>query len=299
MWQNIPSMQSNINWLKSTFQYRNSVLPKVTTRVLFCGAFSVLIAYLHAKGYQVSVPILANIIPSVLIGLLLVFRTNTANDRFWEGRKLWGDINNSIRNLSRHIWIMHTNQEQIQDKREFLELLWLFALLVKDGLSNNLEKPLVNKQLKFVSLENQAKIQNGFSQPVVAATILQQKLMNYKAQGDLDMYETADAQKLLDILINSLGGCERIYKTPIPAAYSIHLKQMVLLYCLTLPFQFVGVLGWFSIPAVLVISYAVMGIEEIGLEIENPFGTDHNDLPLDAICAGIKSNLDDLMKPLV
>jgi ion channel-forming bestrophin family protein len=120
IWQNIPSMQSNINWLKSTFQYRNSVLPKVAIRVLFCGVFSGLIAYLHTIGYQVSVPILANIIPSVLIGLLLVFRTNTANDRFWEGRKLWGDINNSIRNLSRHIWIMHTNQEQIQDKKEIL-----------------------------------------------------------------------------------------------------------------------------------------------------------------------------------
>jgi ion channel-forming bestrophin family protein len=289
-------MQGNINWIKSAFQYRNSVLPKVLPRVLVCGVFAVAIAYLNQKGYAVSMPILANIIPSVLIGLLLVFRTNTANDRFWEGRKLWGDINNAIRNLSRHIWIMHTTKEHSQDKKEFLELLWIYSLLVKDTVRANSEKPFVSNQFEFVSPENQAKIQSSFNQPVVTATILQEKLMNFKAQGHLDMYETADAQKLLDILINSLGGCERIYKTPIPIAYSIHLKQLVLLYCLTLPFQFVGVLGWFSIPVVLVISYAVMGIEEIGLEIENPFGTDHNDLPLDTICVGIKANLDDLMK---
>lgn len=216
-------MQSNIHWLKSTFQYRNSVLPKVTIRVLFCGIFASVVSFLHFKGYQVSVPILANIIPSVLIGLLLVFRTNTANDRFWEGRKLWGDINNAIRNLSRHIWIMHTTKEHSQDKKEFLELLWLYSLLVKDTLRANTEKPFVNNQFQFVSPQNQAKIQSGFNQPVVTATILQEKLMNFKAQGHLDMYETADAQKLLDILINSLGGCERIYKTPIPRAYSIHL----------------------------------------------------------------------------
>lgn len=289
-------MQNNFNWLQSTFQFNHSILPKVTFRVLICGAFAGLISYLHVKGYQVSVPILANIIPSVLIGLLLVFRTNTANDRFWEGRKLWGDINNAIRNLSRHIWIMHTTKKESQDKKEFLELLWLYALLVKDSLRANEEKPFVNNQFQFISPENLAKIQSGFNQPVVTATILQEKLMNFKSQGNLDMYETTDAQKLLDILVNALGGCERIYKTPIPRAYSIHLKQMVLLYCLTLPFQFVGVIGWFCIPVVLVISYAVMGIEEIGLEIENPFGTDRNDLPLDAICAGIKANLDDLMK---
>ena len=289
-------MQNNFDWLKTSFQIKDSVLPKITIRVLLCTLFALIIAFLQFRGYQLSVPILANIIPSVLIGLLLVFRTNTANDRFWEGRKLWGDINNGIRNLSRHIWIMHTDKESILDKKEFLELLWLFALLVKNNLRSNTEKPLLNTELQYISRDNKNRIEAGYNLPVVAATILQEKLMNYKASRHLDMYETADAQKLLDTLINALGGCERIQKTPIPKSYSIHLKQIVLLYCFTLPFQFVGSLGWLSIPAVMVISYAVMGIEELGAEIENPFGTDRSDLPLDDICAGIKHNLDDLVK---
>ena len=84
-------------------------------------------------------------------------------------------------------------------------------------------------------------------------------------------------------------------KTPIPLAYSIHLKQLLLLYCLALPFQMVGALGWATPFVVALISFAVFGIEEIGIEIENPFGHDPNDLPLDAICHTMQQNLEDLI----
>lgn len=101
--------------------------------------------------------------------------------------------------------------------------------------------------------------------------------------------------KLLDIMVDVLGGCERILKTPIPVAYSIHLKQLLLIYCLTLPFQLVTELAWWTAPIVSVISFTVFGIEQIGIEIENPFGLDANDLPLESICKTIRINIEELI----
>ena len=92
-----------------------------------------------------------------------------------------------------------------------------------------------------------------------------------------------------------MGGCERILKTPMPLAYAIHLKQLLLIYCLLLPFQMVDKLGFWTGAIVALISFTLFGIEEIGLEIENPFGYDANDLPLDAICNTMKRNIEDLI----
>jgi ion channel-forming bestrophin family protein len=290
------STQKNYNWLKNTLHLKHSVLPKIALRVLFCTVFAVFIALLYSRGYPVSVAILANIIPSVLLGLLLVFRTNTANDRFWEGRKLWGEINNNIRNITRQIWLVTKHQENKNDQKEFLELLWLYSILVKDSLRSKTDSSVGSETFEHISNTKLNIITTAKNSPLVAMSYLQKSLVSFKSTRLLDQYETAVVQKLLDSLTNCLGGCQRILKTPIPLAYSIHLNQLVLIYCLSLPFQFVGVLGWFMIPVVGITSFAVMGIEEIGTEIENPFGKDTNDLPIDDICIGIKTNIDELME---
>ncbi|MEA5516524.1 bestrophin family ion channel, partial [Nodularia sp. UHCC 0506] len=108
-------------------------------------------------------------------------------------------------------------------------------------------------------------------------------------------YQLTAMQELLNKLVDNLGACERILKTPIPLAYTIHLKQLLLLYCCLLPFQLVESLGWWTGLIVALISFTLFGIEAIGLEIENPFGYDANDLPLDAICNTMKRNIDDLI----
>ena len=111
----------------------------------------------------------------------------------------------------------------------------------------------------------------------------------------LDVYRLTAMQQLINHMVDALGGCERILKTPIPLAYAIHLKQLLLLYCLSLPFQLVEDLGWGTGLIVALVSFTLFGIEEIGIEIENPFGHDPNDLPLDAICATMQRNIDDLV----
>jgi putative membrane protein len=99
----------------------------------------------------------------------------------------------------------------------------------------------------------------------------------------------------VQLLIDYLGGCERIHKTPLPFAYVVHLRRALILYCFTLPFALVESFGWGTILDTLLVAYVFFGIEEIGVEIENPFGQDDNDLPLERICATIEQNLQALL----
>ena len=96
--------------------------------------------------------------------------------------------------------------------------------------------------------------------------------------------------KNLNSLIEGLTGCERITRTPIPLAYSIYLKRLILIYCLSLTFNFGQDLGFSTAIFVGLVSFLLLGVEEIANEIEMPFGKDSNDLPLDQICENIMQN---------
>ncbi|MGB3612837.1 MAG: bestrophin family ion channel, partial [Elainellaceae cyanobacterium] len=111
----------------------------------------------------------------------------------------------------------------------------------------------------------------------------------------LPLYQLHGMQELLNKLVDVLGGSERILKTPIPSAYAIHLKQLLLIYCSVLPFLVVDTWGVWTGLVTGIVSFTVFGIEEIGVEIENPFGHDPNDLPLNAICQTIVQNMEELI----
>jgi putative membrane protein len=140
-----------------------------------------------------------------------------------------------------------------------------------------------------------ARLQTLQNPPLQIALWLAEYLQEQQTAGRLHPYQLTTCMESLDGLVSSLGGCERILKTPMPLAYSIHLKQLLMLYCLALPFQMVASVGWITPLLVGLISFAVFGIEEIGIEIENPFGDDANDLPLDAICRTMAQNIEDLL----
>jgi ion channel-forming bestrophin family protein len=120
-------------------------------------------------------------------------------------------------------------------------------------------------------------------------------LQSQHERGQMSLYQMNELQNILNGLVDTLGACERILRTPMPLAYAIHLKQLLLIYCLLLPFQMVDDLKWWTAIATALVSFTLFGIEAIGVEIENPFGTDPNDLPLDTICNTIERNITDLI----
>ncbi len=291
-WQQVLVNQQS--WFHAALQVRGSVIPAVLGRTLTCSTFAAVISVLHYYRHPVSLPVLASIIPNIVLGLMLVFRTNTAYERFWEGRKLWGGMVNTVRNLARHIWVMvpEVESQNRQEKIAALHLLVAFAVATK----LHLRQEPINPELQPLLSEAQYnKLQAMNHPPLEIAFWLQDYLQQRYYCQHLTDDQLSTMQMLLNQLVDYLGGCERILKTPIPLAYAIHLKQLLLIYCLTLPFQFVNQLNWWTAPLVGLMSFTLFGIEEIGVEIENPFGRDANDLPLDQICATMKRNIDDLI----
>jgi ion channel-forming bestrophin family protein len=284
------------NWFRVVATLHGSVIPAIGWRVLICALFSTVVALLHARGWEVlSLPILGNVVPSVVLGLLLVFRTNTAYERYWEGRKLWGSLVNTIRNLSRQIWVVVTAETR-QDRRgkiNALKLLLAFAIATKLHLQKDPDQQQLIALLTPEQFEELPQINHP---PLKIAFWLEDYLQQQYQGGKIHILQLTYLDQLVDELVISLGGCERIIKTPIPLAYAIHLKQLLLLYCLLLPFQLVAATHLWTGLIVGLISFTLFGVEEIGIEIENPFGSDLNDLPLDSIIATMQRNLEDLIK---
>jgi ion channel-forming bestrophin family protein len=282
------------NWFKIALRVEGSVIPTILSRVFWCGAFGIFISVLAFYEVPVGAKSLGGIVPSIVLGLLLVFRTNTAYERFWEGRKAWGAIVNNIRNLSRLIWVAIAEIEAIhrQEKEETLKLLVAFAVATKLHLRS---QSVDNRVAELVSPMQFTKLQTMTNPPLEIVFWISDYLQAKHEHGQISLYQMNELQSILNAMVDTLGACERILRTPMPLAYAIHLKQLLLLYCLLLPFQVVDELKWWTAPAVALVSFTLFGIEAIGVEIENPFGTDPNDLPLDKICDTISQNIDDLI----
>lgn len=281
-------------WLRTAFQLKGSVVLSVLPRSLFCGFFGLVVTLLFNYRLPVSLPFLASLIPNIVLGLLLVFRTNTAYDRFWEGRKLWGKMVNSVRNLARQIWVV-VREDCPSDREEKIRALHLLVAFASTTKSHLRQDPLDRQLKELISPEQFTMLQSLNHPPLRVAFWIGDYLQRQYQRNRIGIHQLTEMHMLLDSLVDAMGGCERILKTPMPMAYAIHLKQLLLLYCLSLPFQMVENLVWWTAPVVVLISFTLFGIEEIGIEIENPFGCDTNDLPLDAICETMKRNIDDLI----
>ncbi len=282
------------NWIGIALQVRGSVIPAILPRVIVCTLFGMLVFALYQGGVPIPTRLLDNFfVPDLVLGLLLVFRTNTAYDRFWEGRKQWGMLVNTVRNFARQIWVA-VDEKTPEDKAEkikMMRLLVAFAMAVKLHLRG--EK--IDYEIAALTTTQQyEQLQKMNHPPLEIALWIGDYLQRQHHRHCLNSYQMAALFQLLDRMVDVLGSCERILKTPIPLAYNIHLKQILLIYCLSIPFQLVDELLVLTGVVVAVISFTLFGIEEIGREIENPFGYDQNDLPLDEICNTMLKNIEDL-----
>ena len=283
---------SQLDWFK-LLGWKGSVIPTILPRVAICVIFAIAVTASNFWGWKLAMSF--QVVPSIVIGLLLVFRTNTAYDRFWEGRKAWGTLINTMRNLSRSMWIAVEEQEptDCQEKIVVLRLLVAFAIATKFHLrSEKLDPEIAN----FLPTDYYEKLQTMNNPPLEIALGIGDYLQQSYKKDRLHPCQLVAMLKLLDNMVDVLGICERILKTPIPLAYIIHLRQLIFLYCFTAPFELINSLGWLTPLFVGVIAFTVFGIEEIGVEIENPFGYDADDLPLDQICRTMQVNINDLIR---
>lgn len=223
-----------------------------------------------------------------VLSLLLVFRTNTAYDRWWEGRKKWGELVNNTRNLSVKLSSLCPDEES---RAYFARMIPNYAYAMKEHLREGVkleELDLTPEELKI--------LENSDHLPNIISKWIYQRIHALKVEKIISEEEVL----LLDINLKSfadiIGACERIRNTPIPYSYSIFLKKFIFIYVTTIPIALIGDFGYYSSLIAVFIFYVLVSMEILAEEIEDPFGLDDNDLPTDDLCAKIKANVTEILR---
>jgi putative membrane protein len=274
------------SWTRQLFSLRGTVAPRIIWRVLAFGAWAAAVVAFHLFVMRVEVPSTVHTLLGVALGLLLVFRTNASYDRFWEGRTIWGSIVNDCRNLAR---AAHAFLGSQSGRLEPL-LLWTaaFPYACMHWLRGRTSLGPLAGRLPASAV---AETLGAPHVPLAVAVRMSTLLDEARRAGELSDYLAATIDNNVRLLVDHIGACERIQKTPLPFAYVAHLRRALILYSVTLPFALVNPYGWSTVLYTVLVTYVLCGIEEIGVEIENPFGEDYNDLPLDRISATIEHDL--------
>jgi putative membrane protein len=280
------------DWFTFIFRFHKAdTFRKLLPIMCAIGIYSGLIGYLEVHYWKLTeadyiknITIMHSMLGFV-ISLLLVFRTNTAYDRWWEGRKLWGSLVNNSRNLALKLSAILTQEE---DRIFFQKTIPHYATVLNRHLKNE-ETAL---QL-FDDLD--LEINQHTHLPNQVAKKMFEKInafyMSGKITGDQLIIINAELQSFTDIC----GACERIKNTPIPYSYSAFIKKFIFFYVMTLPFGYAFSLGFYVIPVVVFIFYVLASLELIAEEIEDPFGNDVNDLPMQKIAENIKKHVEELL----
>lgn len=282
------------NWVGLLFRMRGSVLPALLPRIFIAAAIGGLSAWLFV-AYGFKLPAIAHTLLGVALGLLLVFRTNASYDRFWEGRRLLGSIVNRSRDLARQAvgYIDGADEASSADRAEVVRLIRVFYALLRQYLRRERDLSVLGAELNE---EERSEAELVAVRPVLASVWLTRVLSRTSREGRLSSEKLHFMDANITQLVDFWGGAERIMKTPIPFAYAQHIKSFLLLFCFTAPFAMVEQMRWYTPIASAVLSFGMFGIEEIGIEIEDPFGYDPNDLPLDLIGERLAEDTADMLK---
>lgn len=279
-------------WLAYIFRFHKSDTFRSLYPVLFLIAvYSGAIAYFEIEYLELNETshvknlFVIHTTLGFVISLLLAYRINSAYDRWWEGRKLWGALVNNSRNLAIKLSVILNDEK---DLAYFRKLIPSYASI----LNKHLKDEETSMQLfEHVDLA----IDHHKHRPNQIAKMLFQKIndlyITQKITGNQLIILNNEIQSFTDIC----GGCERIKNTPIPYSYSTFIKKFIFIFVLTLPYAYVFTLGYYVIPVVTFIFYVLASIELISEEIEEPFGYDENDLPTTKISENIKKHVEEIL----
>ncbi len=226
---------------------------------------------------------------SFVISMLLVFRTNSAYERWWEGRKLWGALMNNSRNLALKLHAL------AGDDRKFRHvvgsMIGNYAYALKSHLRNTFNPQDMEENERFSASE----VQHDKHNPNLIAKRLFEVVHQKHSEGRLSSEQLLYLNGELSSFTDICGACERVKNTPIPFSYSIFIKKFIFFYVMTLPLTMVFSLGYYCVPVVAFIFYVLTSLELIAEEIEEPFGKDENDLPMDAMSRNIRKSVYEIL----
>jgi putative membrane protein len=266
-------------WLDVVFRVRGSVLPRLVPRALAVAGIGAAATWLYESSQHKVSPIAHTMIGAAL-GLLLVFRTNASYDRYWEGRRLLGALVVRSRDLVRQAAGWAPGDAFADARRRVRDLACAYLRASAQSLRNEDDDgtlaPLLPADVRDTILASSAR-------PQLVIVALTQAIEALRKQAGLTDAQGLAMDQNVTAMTDALTGCERIVRTPVPFAYAQHIKLFTMVFCFTAPFTMADALGWYTPLASALLAFALFGIDEIGVEIEDPFGRDANDLPIDAL----------------
>jgi ion channel-forming bestrophin family protein len=270
-------------------------LPHIWMRTLTVTAISLFVTVLYEEVPQLhySLTTAPFTIVGLPLGIFLGFRNNTAYDRFWEGRKLWGALVNTSRSFTRQILtLIDAPPEAEAEGRELEQRMVRMAVTYVHALKLHLrDLPTKDALVKLLPSDEVERVATDENVPLAILQRMGDLFVEARRKKWIDAYHVPVLEGSLTSLTDIQGACERIKSTPIPYSYTVLMHRIVAGYCVLLPFGLMETIKWATPVVVLAISYCLFGMDAIGDEIEQPFGFDTNDLPLDSISNTIERNL--------
>ncbi len=287
------------DWFTFIFKFHKAdtfrkLLPLIIGICIYAGIVAWLELYywrLSELSHVKNIPLMHGLL-GFAISMLLVFRTNTAYDRWWEGRKLWGSLVNNSRNFAMKLETM-LPADDTEQRTFFRKIIPAFAY----ALHNHLHREQTRVELFDAEEHRQlfAGIDHAKHVPNQVALLMYQHIHELhttgKISGEQLLFLNAEMQSFTDIC----GACERIKNTPIPFSYSVFIKKFIFFYVMSLPFGFVFQLGFYVIPVVAFVFYVLASLELIAEEIEDPFGGDENDVPTALLAKNIHRHVSEII----
>ncbi|MBI4613283.1 MAG: hypothetical protein HY720_06700 [Planctomycetes bacterium] len=283
-------------WVGVLLSLRGSVVKKIWLQLAGATSIAVVVAIVWESLPDHHKTIKLTVLPFTLIGLALAiflgFRNNASYDRHWEGRKLWGQLVNTCRSFARQILCLVDAGKDDPALAAFHKEMLYRVMAYPHALRCHLrsQDPLPGLA-PFLAREEIDRLAVEKNVPIAILATLGERLRWARREGWVhDLHVPLLEQSLIE-LTNVQGGCERILNSPLPFAYTLLIHRIAGFYCFALPFGIVDQVEWMTPVVVLFVSYAFFGLDAIGDEIEDPFGTDPNDLPLAALSRTIEINL--------
>ncbi len=287
--------EPNKNWWRDiTHLSRSWTLQKIVRSVLIMGAltaaFCVVMDFCDAMHYLEGNTGVYSLL-GIALSIVLVYRTNTAYDRWWEGRKQWGALVNTCRDLAATLQVTFPKQDG-ESRKFFAKQIANFCIALRDHLRTGVK---VEELILLQPAEREHYLTKNHIPNHILVQIFDRIEEAYH-KGEIKEMDILNLKPQITNLFDILGACERIKKTPIPFSYAVYIKLFIMLYGIFLPFGLVATFGYFTIPIVMIVFFAFIGLEMMAAEIEDPFGLDCNDLPTGDIAHNIKNNVFEILE---
>jgi len=287
------------NGLRLFLTMRGSVLPSIWKSVAITTLLAIIVTLTHGQLWDHKIKL--TIIPFTLMGLPLAiflgFRNNSAYDRYWEGRKLWGELVLRSRNFARQcLSLIDDADGAAADAAVLRERMIRRTIAYAHALRHLLRRsdPAADVAPHLLQAEWAAVR----ARPNLAQALMLEMgadLAQCRRAGMLDSVRAATLDATLSAMVATAASCERIKNTPVPFSYTLLLHRTAYMYCFMLPFGLVDSIGYLTPLVVAIVAYTFYGLDALGDEIEEPFGLSPNDLPLDAICRAIEIDMRDAL----